>query len=83
MQYTITDYYITAIVLTYTPPDSSTVESSMTFSRDTTPVVHVGRNTADTVDALLNEAAFASPVVSRNHAKITFTDSGSVSNTCF
>ena len=70
-----------AIVLTPIGIETSPSDSPQTFSRHQTSVVQVGRAmVADPPVYLDDIAAFSNPVMSRKHAKITFADSGSVSD---
>ncbi|KIJ53342.1 hypothetical protein M422DRAFT_64778 [Sphaerobolus stellatus SS14] len=73
-----TSTFVSAIVLTPVKPDNSGCDTPLTFSREASSVVHVGRNMNETACLAVDKAAFTSPVMSRSHAKITFADSGSV-----
>ncbi|KAF8516505.1 hypothetical protein JB92DRAFT_2910315 [Gautieria morchelliformis] len=67
--------FVSAIVLT---PMNSPSDIPRTFSRNQTSVVHVGRTpVTDSAFPSDDRATFSNPVMSRNHAKITFADSGS------
>ncbi|KAF8574237.1 hypothetical protein K439DRAFT_865515 [Ramaria rubella] len=58
---------------------TSPLDLTRTFCRSQTSVVHVGRTPAlDASVPVDDRVTFLNPVMSRNHAKITFADSGSV-----
>ncbi|KAF8509871.1 hypothetical protein BU17DRAFT_70287 [Hysterangium stoloniferum] len=69
--------FVSAIVLTPLNKSASGMDITRTFSRSQSLIVHVGRHVSNDMSPPADDkATFSNPVMSRNHAKITFSDSG-------